>query len=65
MLPSIWQEVKHDHPDDWLCALEILELLKAKNIDDDLVREVTLFLNAKKSESVSMSKLIDDGFAML
>jgi phenylalanine-4-hydroxylase len=65
LLPSIWQELKQDHPSDWLCALEILELLKAKNIADDFTKEVTLFLRSRRSEGEAMSKLIDDGFAML
>jgi phenylalanine-4-hydroxylase len=65
MLPSIWQELRRDHPSDWLCALEILELLKEKKIEDDFMVEVTRFLESKKSESAEMAKLIDDGFAML
>jgi phenylalanine-4-hydroxylase len=65
MLPSLWQELKRDHPHDWLCALEILELLKAKQIHDEFEQEIIQFLESKKSEGFSMSKLIDDGFAML
>ena len=65
LLPALWQELKRDHPGDWLCALEILELLKAKKIEDDLTGEVTLFLQSKESEGAAMSKLIDDGFAIL
>ena len=65
LLPSIWQELQRDHPGDWLCALEILELLKDKKIDDLFVLEVTSFLLSKKGEGDAMSKLIDDGFAML
>jgi phenylalanine-4-hydroxylase len=65
LLPSLWQQLRHDHPDDWLCALEILELLKEKHIEDHFTREVTQFLVSKKSEGESMSKLIDDGLAML
>jgi phenylalanine-4-hydroxylase len=65
VLPSVWQELKHDHPEDWLCALEILELLKQKKIEDQFTIEVTQFLLSKKTEGETMSKLIDDGFAML
>ena len=65
ILPSIWQELKNDHPEDWLCALEILELLKEKNITDDFYKEVRLVLLAKRSEGESMAKLVDDGLAML
>ena len=65
LLPSIWFELKQNHPDDWLCALEILELLKAKLIEDDLRQEITRFLQTKKSEEETLAKLIDDGFAIL
>jgi phenylalanine-4-hydroxylase len=64
LLPSLWQELKSDHPKDWLCALEILELLKEKHIEDHFTREVTQFLLSKKSEGATMSKLIDDGVAL-
>ncbi len=65
LLPALWHELQRDHPADWLCALEMLELLKDKKIEDAFTHEVTQFLVSKKSESDTMSKLIDDGFAML
>jgi phenylalanine-4-hydroxylase len=65
LLPSLWQELQRDHPGDWLCALEILELLKDKKIEDSFTSEVTSLLLSKKAEGEAMSKLIDDGFAML
>ena len=65
LLPSIWLELKNHHSGDWLCALEVLELLKAKKIDDSLTQEITRFLMEKRSEGRSMEKLIDDGFACL
>ncbi len=65
MLPSLWQELERDYPDDWLCALEMLELLKEKQIEDQLTTAISRFLVSKKAENPSLSKLIDDGFAML
>jgi phenylalanine-4-hydroxylase len=65
LLPSLWEELHRDHPGDWLCALEILELLKAKRIEDSLTMEITNFLEGKRAESENMAKLIDDGLAML
>ncbi len=64
LLPSLWQELHRDHPDDWLCALEMLELLKEKQIEDPLTSEIIHFLQSKRSEGESMAKLIDDGFIM-
>jgi phenylalanine-4-hydroxylase len=65
LLPSIWEELRRDHPADWLCALEILELLKDKGIDDRFNSEVRQFLESRRSESGAMAKLIDDGLAMV
>jgi phenylalanine-4-hydroxylase len=65
ILPSLWQELQRDYPEDWLCALEMLELLKEKKIEDTFTMEVVNFLRAKKQQGEAMSKLIDDGFAML
>ncbi len=65
LLPSLWETLKRDHPDDWLCALEVLELLEAFRIDDTLTAEVVSHLLARKGDSEVMAKLIDDGLAML
>lgn len=65
LLPSIWEELKRDHPDDWLCALEILELLKDKGIDDTFRREVRESLESRRAVSGAMAKLISDGLEMI
>jgi len=65
MLPALWQELKQDHPNDWLCALEMLELLKMNRIEDVFSVELVEFLQAKRSENESMARLIDDGLAMI
>jgi len=65
LLPSLWEELKNEHPDDWLCALELLEMLKLKNIDDNLTKEVMRFLHSKQSSESSLSKLIADGLVMI
>ncbi len=64
-LPHIWDEMKTQHPDDWLCSVEILELLKEKGIHDDFYMEVKEALVELKNESPQKAKLIDDGFSML
>lgn len=47
LLPSLWEELKQEHSDDWLCAFEILELLRAKNINDGLLKEINGFLSSR------------------
>jgi phenylalanine-4-hydroxylase len=65
ILPMIWESLKTEHPDDWLCALEILELLKDKSIHDAFSREIHSFLENKKDGNQNLEKLIEDGFSML
>jgi phenylalanine-4-hydroxylase len=64
VLPSLWEELK-DYPADWLCALEMLELLKMNKIDDGFSRELTEFLISKQASETSLTKLIADGLEIL
>jgi len=60
-LPEIWKEIRTHHPDDWLCALEILEILNSRK-KDPLYKEIKHFLDCRKSENDSLRKLIEDGY---
>jgi phenylalanine-4-hydroxylase len=64
LLSPIWVKLKNNYPDDWLCALEIMEL-STGNKEGLLYRETMTFLENKKSESEAVKKLVEDGFAML
>ena len=64
-LPGIWEELVSDHPEDWLCALEVLELLKDKKIRDGFYDEVVEYLRSKRSQGEIMAKLIDDGISLV
>jgi phenylalanine-4-hydroxylase len=63
-LAEVWNELKQNHPDDWLCAMEILELFIEEK-EDPLYQEIKRFLDARKPESDSLKKLIDDGYRVL
>jgi phenylalanine-4-hydroxylase len=63
-LTGIWTELRNHHSDDWLCALEILELIHVEK-NDPLYQEIRKFLDTKKSESDDLKKLIEDGYARL
>jgi len=65
LLPILWEQLKKDYPQDWLGALEILELLQKKNIINDLHKEIHQFLEKKKNESDELYKLISDGIMIL
>jgi len=64
LLSPIWVELKNNFPEDWLCALEIMELSTHKK-EGLLYRETMNFLEDKKSESEAVKKLLEDGFALL
>ncbi len=65
LIPGIWEAYKRNHSDDWLLALEILEILKAKQISDELSSDVRAYLHQKQKDHQELIKLIDDGFAMV
>jgi len=64
-LPQLWEELKTDHPGDWLCALEILEMLEFKQMDTILKQEIIQFLNEKKMTGDGMKKLVEDGIRLV
>lgn len=43
-LPELWDDLKKNHPEDWLCAVEILELLEKKQIGTAVREEISQFL---------------------
>ena len=63
-LGEVWNELNKYHPDDWLCALEILELVIHQK-EDPLYNEIKQFLDERKSENDNMKKLIEDGYLVL
>jgi phenylalanine-4-hydroxylase len=65
ILPTVWEELHRLDPADWLCALEIYELLRNKGIADGFADEVLSFLERRKTEGTIKKKLIDDGIAAL
>jgi len=64
MLPVIWSSLKENHPDDWLLAMEIYELLITKSLYPEVSKEIELFL-LKKQEKPAFEKLIRNGFEII
>lgn len=65
MLPQLWEELKADHPSDWLCALEILEMMELKQMNTPLKQEIISYLDEKKKESEGMRRLVEDGVTFI
>ncbi|WP_184549572.1 aromatic amino acid hydroxylase [Mucilaginibacter sp. FT3.2] len=64
-LGNVWLRLQKDHHDDWLCALEILELLEHEEIEPLLSSEIRIFLQQKAKDQPELKKLIADGFYLI
>ena len=64
-LGNVWQKLQHDHHDDWLCAIEILEMLEHERIEPELTAEIRKFLEQKAKNEPELKKLISDGFYLI
>ncbi|SDF20933.1 phenylalanine-4-hydroxylase [Mucilaginibacter pineti] len=64
-LGNVWLKLQKDHHDDWLCALEILEMLEHEDIEPRLSAEIRRFLEQKAIDQPDLKKLIADGFYLI
>ena len=63
-LKNIFQELKRNHPKDWLLSIEIAELL-TKNTDNELMQEVLIHLEKLKESRPEIAKLISNGLELI
>jgi len=63
-LAGIHRDLRAAHPEDWLLALETLEILKARQLDAALQGEILQFLSEKSAER-EYAKLITNGLSLL
>lgn len=64
-LGNVWLMLQKNHHDDWLCALEILEILDHEEIEPGLAAEIRAFLENKAAYQPELKKLISDGFYLI
>ncbi len=65
-LAEIWAAVQAEHPQDWLLAMEIAELLAARpQALPELRTEVRSFLTRRRDENAELRTLIDWGFTLI
>ncbi|OKS84984.1 aromatic amino acid hydroxylase [Mucilaginibacter polytrichastri] len=64
-LNKIWQALRDDHPNDWLCALELLEIIDHEEIEPQLAHEIRIALETKAVNDPELKKLITDGLYLI
>jgi len=64
-LGNVWQMLQKYHHDDWLCALEILEIFDHEDAEPALADEIRSFLENKANTQPEFKKLINDGFYLI
>jgi phenylalanine-4-hydroxylase len=64
-LGNVWMKLQKFHHDDWLCALEILELLEHEGAEPKLAAEIIQFLENKAAVEPKFKKLITDGLYLI
>ncbi|RYU90018.1 aromatic amino acid hydroxylase [Mucilaginibacter terrigena] len=64
-LGNVWMVLQKFHHDDWLCALEILELLEHEDAEPALATEIKQFLEQKAATEPEYKKLINDGLYLI
>ncbi|SKB27631.1 aromatic amino acid hydroxylase [Daejeonella lutea] len=61
----VWKEIQDNYREDWLCSMEILEILEHENIHKATAREIRIYLEMKASNEHTLTKLIHDGFHLI
>jgi phenylalanine-4-hydroxylase len=64
-LGNVWRVLQTYHHDDWLCPLEILELLEHEQVEHALSADIRNFLVNKAAAEPAYSKLINDGLYLI
>jgi phenylalanine-4-hydroxylase len=64
-LTDIWKQLQTGFPEDWLCALEILEILDREKQEPAIAAAITQFLTGKVDKQPELKKLINDGFYLI
>lgn len=64
-LAEIFAQLKSNHRQDWLCALEILEIIYHKKIYHQLEKEIQIYLEIKAGKELDHTKLISDGLHVI
>jgi phenylalanine-4-hydroxylase len=65
VLAGIWLELQKNHAEDWLCALEILEILDQEDTMPAIAAEIQTTLETRAANEPEFTKLINDGLKLI
>jgi phenylalanine-4-hydroxylase len=65
VLADVWHQLQENYKDDWLCALEILEILDQEEIMPTIAAEAQAFLETRADNEPELKKLISDGLYLI
>lgn len=64
-LTDIWHQLKKDFRTDWLCAMEILEILELMAVVPPIAKEIRIHLEMKASNEPELSNRIQQGLHLI
>ncbi len=64
-LEPIFNDLKTSHRSDWLCALEILEIVYHQKTSPSFEKELRVYLEMKATNEADHTKLINDGLHVI
>lgn len=65
LLERVWDQLRAQYTDDWLCALEILEVLKDGDMNKAQQQQILDYLLQMQQEQPAVARLIGDGLQAL
>jgi phenylalanine-4-hydroxylase len=65
ILSLIWQQLQKEYPSDWLCALEVLEILDHEELMPETAKQIHDFLDQRTIQEPELKKLITDGLYLI
>src|SRR5205823_12532284 len=64
-LGEIWETQQAEHPEDWLLAMELFEILDTTDQQRELKARLEKLLNEKNAKTKDLSTLISWGFSIV
>jgi phenylalanine-4-hydroxylase len=64
-LIKVWSDLRKNFREDWLCSMEILEILTDAKIFESTARDISIYLEMKAASEPEFRKLIHDGFHLI